>query len=114
MACTPSEVYRLSAEKLRQVCSEEGLDAGGPVQYLRQRIVRHLKVKNMASKRDNDTVQASAPTDLSADINQNGSQASNQCSHASGIDNTNTVFVELLRQIPPLSTEEPEAILRPG
>ena len=43
------EVYRLSAEKLRQVCSEEGLDAGGPVQYLRQRIVRHLKVKNMAA-----------------------------------------------------------------
>jgi hypothetical protein len=40
MACTPSEVYRLSAEKLRQVCSEEGLDADGPVQSLHQRHVQ--------------------------------------------------------------------------
>jgi len=112
MACTLSEVYRLSADKLRQLCSEEGLDADGPVQSLRQRFVRHLKVKTMASKQDNETAQASVPTDLSADINQNGFQASNTCSHASGIDNTNYVFVELLRQVPSLSTEEPEAILR--
>ena len=112
MACTPSQVYHLTADKLRQLCYEEGLDADEPVRSLRQRLVRHLNVKTMASKQDNETAQASVPTDLSADMNPNGSQSSNQCSHASGNDNTNYVFVELLRQVPPLSTEDPEGILQ--
>ena len=112
MALTPSGVYQLTGDKLRKLCSEEGLDADGPVRSLRQRLVCHLNVKAVVSRQDDETAQASVPTDLSADINQSGFQSSNQCSHACGSDNTNSVFVELLRQAPGLSTEEPEAILQ--
>jgi len=42
MNVTASEVYKFNAEKLRQLCSEEGLDNEGPVRLLRQRLVRHL------------------------------------------------------------------------
>ena len=57
MALTASEIYKLTAEKLRQLCSEEGLDSEGPVQSLRQRLVRHLSMSVMASKQDADSLQ---------------------------------------------------------
>jgi len=50
MALTASEVYRITAESLRQLRSEEGLDCEGPVRLLRQRLVRHLTDNSMESK----------------------------------------------------------------
>ena len=67
MALTATEIYKLSAHELRQLCSDEGLNSMGPVRVLRQRVVRHLKDCTMASQHDVKTPQASAPTDLSAD-----------------------------------------------
>jgi len=52
MAVTASEVYKFNAEKLRQLCSEKGLDNEGPVRLLRQRLVRHLTETSMARKQD--------------------------------------------------------------
>ena len=57
MALTASEIYKLTAETLRLLCSEEGLDSKGPVRLLRQRIVHHLKPSKIASKQDVDSLQ---------------------------------------------------------
>jgi hypothetical protein len=47
MALSASEVYRLTVDKLRQVCSEGGLNSSGPVRRLRQRLVEHVKSDQM-------------------------------------------------------------------
>ena len=50
IALTATEIYKLSAHKLRQLCSDEGLNSAGPVRLLRQRLVVHLKARTMASQ----------------------------------------------------------------
>ena len=111
MTLTASEIYRLSADKLRQLCSEEGLDTVGPVRLLRQRVMRHLKAIAMDSQQEVKTPQASVSTNLSADTIQTGHYNVNNSSHVGGSDNPVPVSVELLRRDPSLSSEEPEAIL---
>jgi len=111
MAVTASEVYKFNAEKLRQLCSEEGLDKEGPVRLLRQGLVRHLTGTSMASKQDTETEQASARSDLSLDSTRGGPQDPFLGSHVGGCGNVVPVIVELLRHVPTLSSEEPEAIL---
>jgi len=66
----------------------------------------------MASKQDFDSQQAIAPTDLSSETIHAGPQSFSNSSHVGGSDNPISVFVELLRQFPSLSSEEPEAISR--
>ena len=112
MALRASEIYKLTAEELRDLCSEEGLDSAGPVRLLRQRLVDHLTTSMMGSKQDTETEQASVRTDLSLDATHGGAQNPTNGSHVGGGDNTVPVVVELLRKVPPLSSEEPEAILR--
>jgi len=111
MAVTASEVYKFNAEKLRQLCSEEGLDNEGPVRLLRQRLVHHLTGTSMASKQDTETEQASARSDLSLDATRSGPQDPFCGSHVGGCGNVVPVIVELLRHVPTFSSEEPEAIL---
>ena len=52
MALASADIYRLTAEQLRDVCIEQGLDSTGPVRELRQRLVRQLKGRSMASELD--------------------------------------------------------------
>jgi len=110
--CVASEIYKLTAEKLRQLCSEEGLDSEGAVRSLRQRLVRHLTTSMMASKQDVELEQASVQTNLSSDATHGGPQNPSNSSHVGGCDNAVPVVVELLRHVPFLSSEKPEAILR--
>jgi hypothetical protein len=42
MEVTVSNVYRLSADQLRQVCSDSELDTSGSVRELRLRLSRHI------------------------------------------------------------------------
>ena len=112
MVLTASEIYRLSADKLLQLCSEEGLNSEGAVRLLRHRLVRLLKAGTMAIHQDVKTPQASVSTDLSVDTIHDGPQSFANSSHVGGSDNPGFVFVELLRQVPSLSSEEPKAIFR--
>ena len=66
----------------------------------------------MASQQDAKTPQASVSTDLSADTIQTGPHNVDNSSHVGGSDNPVPVLFELLRQVPSLSSEEPEAILQ--
>ena len=66
----------------------------------------------MASQGDANTLQASVPANLSTDmIHGDPQNFSNGC-HVGGSDSSISVLVELLCQVPPLSSEEPQAILR--
>ena len=72
MAVTPSEIYKLNVDDLRQLCSEEGLSSERPVRLLRPRLVRHLTGANMESKQHTETAQASAQSDASLDPTHSG------------------------------------------
>jgi hypothetical protein len=65
----------------------------------------------MEHKQEGRTVQASAKADLSEGVMQNNPQNSNVNSHAGVGEGSSSVLVELVRRVPPLSTEDPEAIL---
>ena len=112
MAFVPSDIYRLTVDKLRRVCAEEGLDSEGPVRVLRQRLVRHFNAATMVTKRDDVSIKASVSTDLSGDKIQVGPLEQDDNSHAGASTGSNSVLVELMRQVPPLTAKEPEAILR--
>jgi len=101
MALTATEIYKLSAHKLRQLCSNEGLNSAGPVRLLRQRVVRHLKTRTMASQQDAKTPQASVSTDLSADTILTRPLNAYDSSHVGSGDSSVSVLVELMRQVPP-------------
>jgi hypothetical protein len=111
MDLTPTEVYRCSGAELRQRCGEKGLDTEGSVQVLQDRVVRHLTARVMEDKPGDLTGQASAPTDLSTGIVYNETQGIRVPFHAGVVERSNSVLLELVRQVPPLTTEEPEAIL---
>jgi hypothetical protein len=56
--------------------------------------------------------QASVTTDLRNDVSETSPSVPGFCSHAASGDSPTLVLVELLRQVPPLRSEEPEAIVR--
>ena len=112
MAVTPSEFYKLNVDELRLRCFEEGLSSEGPVRLLRPRLVRHLTGATMESKQHAEKAQASAQSNVSLDATHGGPFESNFGSHAGGCSNVVPVIVELLRKVPSLSSDEPEAILR--
>ena len=112
MALTATDIYKLSVHQLRQLCVDEGLSSTGPVRELRQRLVRHLKECPMADQHEAKMRQASAPTDSSADFVLTRPPNFNDNSHVGSGDGSAPVLVELMRQVPTLTTEEPEAILR--
>jgi hypothetical protein len=94
----------LSAEKLRVECSERGLGGSGPVRLLRSRLAEYLKADEIVRKEEQRETQASAAPAI---LNP-GSEEAPQGD--SGFNRTQ-VLNELLKQIKPLSTEEPEDIL---
>jgi hypothetical protein len=75
-------------------------------------LARQLKTDTMASKQDNSNVQASVTTNLSTDTVQMETPDRERDSHVRGSGDSNSVFVELMRQVSPLTSDEPEAILR--
>ena len=79
---------------------------------LRQRLVRHLNAATMASKQDVVNIKASVSTNLSGETIQVRPQNNYDNSHAGTCAGSNSVFFELMRLVPRLSAEEPEAILR--
>ena len=112
MVVTPSEIYKLNVKDLQQLCSAECLGIEGTVRLLRPRIVRHLTGANMESKPHTDTAQAIAQGDASLDPIHSEPFESNFGSHMGGCSYVVPANVELLRKIPSLSSDEPEAILR--
>ena len=110
--CDSLGIYNLNVDDLRQLCSEEGLSSEGPVRLLRPRLVRHLTGATMESKQHAETAQASAQSDVSVDATHSGPFESNFGSHVGGCSNVVPVIVKLLRKVPSLSSDEPEAILR--
>ena len=110
MAVTPSEIYKLNVDELRQLRSEEGLSSEGPVRLLRPRQVQHLTGSTMEIKHV-ETAQASVQSDMFLDATHSGAPETNFSSHVCGCNNIVPVIVELLRQVPSLTSDEPEATL---
>jgi len=105
MALSASGLYRLSAEQLRVECSERGLSSSGPVRVLRARLANYLKADQMDRKEEQQDAQASVAAAILNPGSEEGSQGD------SGFNRTQ-VLSDLLKQIKPLSSEEPEDILR--
>jgi len=106
MALAAAEVYRLSATELRRQCAEEGLNSQGPVRSLRERLVRHLRGKAVASKHEK-TDGGNMPDE---EVNDPPHHVAG-VSHGVSSDSPISVLTELLRQVPALASEDPEAIL---
>ena len=109
MALSVSEVYYLSGETLRQACLERCLDHSGPVRELRQRLAEHIRSGPIDPP---EVRQVSATTDLGNNTGTDIPPIVPSGSHGSGGEGAVPVLVELLRPVPPLSSEEPEAIMR--
>ena len=112
MALSSSEIYRLNVHQLREECAKLGLDSTEPVRSLRSSIVEQLKVAVMADNKDNENVKASVSSDLSLDSIREENPILLDNSHVRGMSDANSVFVELMLQLSPLISDEPEAILR--
>jgi hypothetical protein len=59
----PTHVYLLTADKLRELCAEVGVESEGTVQELRRRLVQFLRHDAEGSPRDqimDDTARAAA------------------------------------------------------
>ena len=65
MALATSEIYKLSATKLREQCTEQGLNSQGPVQLLRERLVRHWKGKMPTGKQEAGDEEGGAVAEVS-------------------------------------------------
>jgi hypothetical protein len=111
MALSASEVYHLTVDKLRLVCSERGLDTSGPVLLLHRRLAEHVKSSRMDSVLDQEVAQASVQTNTMDNVIESVPPTLGLGSHGSGEGCQTPVVVELLSQVSPLLSEEPEAIL---
>jgi hypothetical protein len=110
MNLTPKEEYRCSGAVLHQICGEKGLDTEKSVRVLRDRVVRQMTARVMENKPGYLTGQASAPADVSTGIVYNETLGIHVPSNA-GVERSKSVLLELDREVPPSTTEEPEAIL---
>ena len=106
MALAAAEVYRLSATELRRQCAEEGLNSQGPVRSLQERLVRHFRGREVATKHK-ETDKGSMSDDEVSDPPRHVAGDS----HGVSSDSPISVLTELLRQVPALASEDPEAIL---
>jgi len=81
MALSASDVYRLSAEHLRQSCIERGLSPDGPVWSLHRRLTEYLRAVKMDQKGQQEAPQASVSTDLLPNRTNIISPSANDVSH---------------------------------
>jgi len=112
MGLSSAEIYWLNVGQLKEECSRQGLDCAGSVRVLRRRLVQQHKSAAMGNKQDDDNIKASVSTDLSLDAVPSVNLDLDSNSHVRSMGDCNQFFVELLRMVPPLTSEEPEAILR--
>jgi hypothetical protein len=63
MDLSASDVYHVTAERLREVCLEQGLSSGGSVRSLHHRLSDDIKGNKMQALGE-DSLQASVPTGL--------------------------------------------------
>ena len=112
MALSSSATYHLTVEQLRQTCVERGLNNDEPMRTLRRRLAEQFKSEDMERSEQQDTTQESAPTDLfRTGMGSITPDPGEQSEHDSEGDQA-SVLVELLRQVAPLSSDEPKEILR--
>ena len=112
MALSSSEIYQLKAFQPREECVKFGVDATGTVQLLRQRLAKQLKVAAMAENPNSEDVKAIGAADVSLDPIRVDNPVLTNHSHVPGMSDANLVLIELMRKVPPLTSEEPKAILR--
>jgi hypothetical protein len=101
MALSASEVYHLTVDKLRLVCSERGLDSSGPVLLLR-RLADYVKSSQMDSVPDQEAAQASVQTSVMNNVVESVPPTLGLGSHGSSEGCQTPVVMELLRQFSPL------------
>jgi hypothetical protein len=112
MASVPADIYRLKIDQLRNECLRQDLDSEGTVRELRQRLTRQLKGQTMEDKQEVTGAQANASVNLPTETVPRENQGRNSDFHVHGSCGSDSVFVELMRRVPPLTSEEPEALLR--
>jgi len=108
MALSASDVYRLSADHLRQSCIERGLSPEGPVRSLRRRLTEYLRAVKVDQKGQQEAPQASVTTDMLPNRTDIISPSASDGSHGCGGVSKAPVLVELLRQVTSLTSDEPE------
>jgi len=106
-----SEVYRLTPDKLGQVCFSRGLDGSGPARALRQRLSEQIKSTKLQTPPDEVSNQTGVTTDVGDRADTPVLQPVGDAHHGGSREGPVTVLVELLRHLSPLSSEEPEAIM---
>jgi len=111
MDVSASDVYRLTADELRQVCFSRGLDCSGPVRELRQRLSEQIKSTKMQTPPDENLNQMSVTTDVGDRPGTPVPQPGGDSLHGGSGGGPVNILVELLRQLSPLRSEEPEAIM---
>ena len=99
-------------KQLRQNFVERGLDRNGQARTLRRRLAEQVKSESMERPEQQEVTQASDPTYLlrsaAASKTPNVRQVSEKCSEGGQASD----LAELLRHVIPLTSEEPEEILR--
>jgi len=106
-----SEVYRLTPDKLEQVCFSRGLDCSGPARALRQRLSEQIKSTKLQTTPDEDSIQTGVTTVVGDRADTPVLQPVGDALHGGSGVGPVTLWVELLRHLSPLSSEEPEAIM---
>jgi hypothetical protein len=112
MALSLAEVYHLTSDTLRRECEVRGLDHSGPVRLLRQRLADHIRSGPMDIAAKAEGTQASDQNDLVCDESIIDPPVGPIVSRGSSGDSPIPVLVELLRPLPHLTSEDPEAIMR--
>jgi hypothetical protein len=102
----PTHVYLLTADKLRELCAEVGVESEGTVQVLRRRLVQFLRDDTEGNPRDqimDDTARADAVE---------GTPPAEDQTQVGQADSCVPVLVELLRKVSPLTASEPEEVMK--
>jgi hypothetical protein len=108
MDLRPTEVYLLTADKLREICAEVGVETEGPVQVLRRRLVQVLRTGAEGIARDqimDDTTRADAVEGTSPPPVEDQTQVGQA-------ESCVLVLVELLWKVSPLTASEPEEVMK--
>ena len=108
MDVSASDVYRLTADELKQVCFSRGLDCRGPLRALLQRS-EQINSTKMQTPPDEVSNQTGITTDVGDRAGTPVPQPGDAL-HSGSEGGPMTILVELLKQLSPLRSEEPEAI----
>jgi hypothetical protein len=106
MAPKATKVYRLTRGRLQELCAEVGIESDAPVCVLRQRYMEDLRgvpVVEIEQFKMEQTAQANGEA--------SGSPSPEDLTQVGSIEGSVAVLVELLRGVPPLSSDSAEDIL---